>query len=238
MTNTTRRAARSKGIGAGIHHQWGMATKSGDGWIGDIQPYVEPRRPVALGRRSLSRTAGTLLHSRSTTPPQPPSSKFEGEHVRDFTHAWDLSIKRVADLAGSLAPAASKEAAINALVKALLDHKVGYLIPPDPLSVEAWGKRLLTVYAQTLRPVLRAARRDQTPRAHQLSLLERARGAQAGTPHSSRNWPAETGPQAGRHEHRARVRIRAAASVARDVQDTPAAVDRRAGPLGAQQPNL
>ncbi|MFI6478093.1 hypothetical protein ACIBH1_09185 [Nonomuraea sp. NPDC050663] len=84
---------------------------------------------------------------------------FEGEHVRDFDHAWQQSIALVAGTAQAIAEA-TPEDAVAALVDRLIAADARCTIPKHPDWLESWGRHLKDVYTQLCG---QSKKRDHTP---------------------------------------------------------------------------
>ena len=69
----------------------------------------------------------------------------EQEHVDDFSHAFEISLKEVADQINNLVSRQfqSRVEAITALIQSLQQSRE--LVPPDPMDFGSWGSHLIAV---------------------------------------------------------------------------------------------
>jgi hypothetical protein len=95
----------------------------------------------------------------------------EQEHIDDFTRAWDVSIGYLQWAVDQVEPAQDITAAVNELVRTLMESDLSYLIPADPTDLGSWGQRAVRVYADLCdHSKKRDDRREHSPASYQFDV--------------------------------------------------------------------
>ncbi|MBL7490415.1 hypothetical protein I6A60_24200 [Frankia sp. AgB1.9] len=135
----------SKGIAAGVYDLESMTVTGPGQWKGGaVNRYLS-----RLGAKWLTAQPGNgvwPVRLQVSAELAAAVKTAEDEHVGDFRYAWDISVAAAVEAARRVPASPDREAALGALVDALVTGGQAFLVPARPDDLAAWGPRLRQVY--------------------------------------------------------------------------------------------